>query len=192
MTPRPIVHSVSASAIHSFSKPLVDFIEIEVGVGVRGDAHSGSAVKHRSRVAASDAAFVETGEHHPNLRQVHLVHAELFDELKSKGFDVGPGDIGENISTRGIDLLALPPKTILRIGAHAEIEITGLRNPCKQLDEFQPGLLAAVLDKTPDGELIRKAGIMAIATKSGRVEPGDEIVIELPDEHHRSKRLERV
>ena len=126
----------------------------------------------------------------PNLRQVHLIHAELFAELAARGFAVSAGELGENITTEGIDLLALPRGTVLRIGGHAELEVTGLRNPCGQIERFQPGLLAAVVDRGPGGEVIRKAGIMAVVRTGGVVRCGDAIVVELPALPHVP--LERV
>ncbi len=133
----------------------------------------GETVKHRSRVAADPSQ--------PNLRQVHLMHAELFDELRDKGFNVGPGDLGENIVTQGLDLLSLPRGALLRFGADATVEVTGLRNPCRQIDDFMPGLLKAVLDRDNEGKLIRKAGIMTVVRSGGTIRPGDAIVIDLPD-----------
>ena len=147
-------------------------IRLLAGLGVEGDAHAGVTVKHRSRVRRDPSQ--------PNLRQVHLVHAELFDELRDKGFGVTPGDIGENVTTRGIDLLALPTGTRLRLGDAAMVEITGLRNPCVQLDTFQKGLMAATLDKDANGNLIRKAGVMSVVLAGGEVRPGDPITVELP------------
>ena len=166
---------------HRFSKPFATEILIVAGLGVDGDAHEGVTVQHRSRVAADPTQ--------PNLRQVHLIHCELFDELADKGFDVKPGDLGENIATRGIDLLGLPRGTLLTI-ADAVLEVTGLRNPCAQIENFQPGLLAAVIDKGPSGEIIRKAGIMTIAREGGKVRPGDPIEVTLPPPPHFP--LERV
>lgn len=142
------------------------------GLGVQGDAHAGVTVKHRSRVAADPTQ--------PNLRQVHLMHAELFAELKSQGLNVRPADLGENITTEGVDLLSFPRDTLLRIGEHALLQVTGLRNPCVQIDRFQPGLLKAVLLRQPNGELIRKAGIMTIVIAGGRVRAGDPIHVQLP------------
>ncbi len=121
----------------------------------------------------------------PNLRQAHLIQAELFDDLRVKGFEIAAGDLGENITTRGIDLLALPSGTILRIGAQARIELTGLRNPCRQIDAFQEGLTAAVLERTADGGLIRKAGVMGIILTDGDIMPGDRIGVDLPPEPFR-------
>ena len=137
----------------------------------------GATVKHRSRVRKDPTQ--------PNLRQVHLMHAELFDELRSKGFSVQPGDLGENGTTLGIDLLALPAGTRLHLGATAVVEVTGLRNPCIQLDGFQKGLMAATLDKDADGNLVRKAGIMSIVLADGDVRPGDAVRVELPDTPYR-------
>lgn len=148
------------------------------GLGVEGDAHSGVTVKHRSRVKRDPSQ--------PNLRQVHLVHAELFDELREKGFAVTPGDIGENVTTRGIDLLALPTGARLRLGDAATVEVTGLRNPCVQLDGFQKGLMAATLDKDANGNLVRKAGVMSVVLVGGEVRPGDPITVELPPAPHQS------
>ena len=141
-------------------------------LSVEGDAHQGREVKHRSRVKADPSQ--------PNLRQVHLIHAELFEELASKGFRVRPAELGENITTRGIDLLALPRGALLRIGGEAVLEVTGLRNPCVQIEQFQPGLLAAVLDRGLGGQLIRKTGIMTVVRNGGTIRPGDAIEAELP------------
>jgi MOSC domain-containing protein YiiM len=152
------------------------------GIGVEGDAHAGVTVRHRSRVAVDPTQ--------PNLRQVHLVHAELHDELRARGFTVDPGQIGENITTRGLDLLALPTGTVLRLGPRAVVEVTGLRNPCRQLDGFQAGLLRAVLDADERGRPVRKAGIMGIVLRGGPVRPGDPIGVDLPEGPHRP--LERV
>lgn len=167
-----VVAAVALDTSHRFSKSPAQAIRLLAGLGVEGDAHCGVTVKHRSRVA------VDPGQ--PNLRQVHLIHAELLDELAATGFDIRPGDLGENILTRGIDLLALPRGTLLNIGATAEIEITGLRNPCGQIEAFAPGLLGAVVDRNPDGTLVRKAGVMAIVRCSGVVRVGDAITATLP------------
>lgn len=166
------VIAVARDGEHRFSKQIVAEIKIVAGLGVEGDAHQGRQVKHRSRVKADPSQ--------PNLRQVHLIHAELFDELESKGFHVRPADLGENITTRGIDVLSLPKGALLRIGGAAVLEATGLRNPCVQIEQFQPGLLAAVLDRTRSGQLIRKTGIMTVARTGGIVRPGDPIEVELP------------
>jgi MOSC domain-containing protein YiiM len=172
----PRVIAVSCGPRHKFTKPVCDAIALRAGLGVEGDAHQGVTVKHRSRVRRDPT--------HPNLRQVHLLQAELFDELAPQGFLIAPGAIGENITTRGIDLLALPRGTRLRIGASALVEITGLRNPCSQLDRFQPGLMKATLDRAADGSLVRKAGVMSIVLADGMVRAGDEIVVMLPDQPH--------
>jgi MOSC domain-containing protein YiiM len=170
------VTAVSLSRGHHFSKPNLLSIRLLAGLGVEGDAHAGVTVKHRSRVRRDPTQ--------PNLRQVHLVHAELFDQLRDKGFNVTAGDIGENVTTRGIDLLALPTGTRLRLGDDAVVEITGLRNPCVQLDTFQKGLMAATLDKDESGNLIRKAGVMSVVLAGGEVRPGDPVAIEFPTGQH--------
>jgi MOSC domain-containing protein YiiM len=151
-------------------------IKLVAGLGVDGDAHSGVTVKHRSRVARNP--------NEPNLRQVHLVHAELHDELAEAGFALSPGQMGENITTRGLDILGLPTGTKLGLGAEAVIEVTGLRNPCFQLDGIKKGLMAATLTRDADGDLVRKAGVMAIVLAGGEVRPGDAIAVELPPEPH--------
>jgi MOSC domain-containing protein YiiM len=171
------VVAVAAGATHDFSKPTTPSIRLVVGEGVVGDAHRGVTVKHRSRVAADPTQ--------PNLRQVHLIHAELFDELAGKGFDVTPGRMGENVTTRGVDLLGLPKGTRLRIG-ETLIEITGLRNPCVQIDGLAKGLMAATLDHGADGSLIRKAGVMGIVVEGGDIRPGDAIATTLPPTPHRA------
>ncbi|HTK05561.1 MAG TPA: MOSC domain-containing protein [Ktedonobacteraceae bacterium] len=171
-----IVTAVSRDHTHLFSKPNQESIHLLTGLGVEGDTHLGVTVQHRSRVARDPSQ--------PNLRQVHLIHAELHDELAAAGFSVLAGQMGENVTTRGIDLLGLPTGTRLYLGDTAVIEVTGLRNPCLQLDKFQPGLMSAVLDRDDQGNLIRKAGIMAIVLTDGDVRPGDPIKIELPPEPH--------
>jgi MOSC domain-containing protein YiiM len=177
-----IVVAVARDEGHRFSKPTLPVIRLLAGLGIEGDAHCGKTVKHRSRVAVDPTQ--------PNLRQVHLIHLELFDELAAGGFSVQPGEMGENITTRGIDLLGLPVGARLRLGAQAVVEITGLRNPCSQIEAFQPGLLKAVLGRDANGGLIRKAGIMAIVIAGGEVRPGDAIAVTLPALPHRA--LERV
>jgi MOSC domain-containing protein YiiM len=174
----PRVLAVGLRRSHRFSKTPSLGIRLLTGLGVAGDAHMGETVKHRSRVRKDPTQ--------PNLRQVHLIHAELFEELRAKGFDVQPADLGENVTTSGIDLLALPTGTRLHLGATAVVEVTGLRNPCVQLNCFQKGLLAATLDKDVDGNLIRKAGIMSIVIADGDVRPGDAVRVELPDMPHQA------
>ena len=171
------VVAVSSRIGHHFSKTPCLSIRLLTGLGVDGDAHMGVTVKHRSRVRRDPTQ--------PNLRQVHLIHAELFNELRSKGFAVKPGDLGENVTTEGIELLALPTGTRLQLGASAVVEITGLRNPCIQLDRFQQGLMAATLDRAADGSLVRKTGVMSIVIADGDVRPGDAIGIEMPAKPHR-------
>lgn len=162
---------------HRFSKPAVDAIRLLEGLGVQGDAHCGRTVQHRSRVRK------DPGQ--PNLRQVHLIAAELHEELARNGFTVGPGDLGENITTRGVDLLGLSTGTRLRLGGAAVVEITGLRNPCVQLDRFQDGLMKAVLGRDADGNVVRKAGVLAVVVAGGEVRAGDSIVVERPSGEHR-------
>ncbi len=168
----PSVVAVSRKSSHGVDKPNVDRIQLVAGQGVEGDAHFGATVQHRSRVARDPTA--------PNLRQVHLLHQELLDALRKADFAVGPGDLGENLTTRGIALLELPRGTRLHIGAEAVVELTGLRNPCKQLEDLETGLLAAVLDRDPEGRLVRKAGVMGVVIESGPVSAGDPIVAEPP------------
>ena len=167
------VVAVSRDASHHFSKPNQLWIKLLPRLGVEGDAHAGPTVKHRSRVARDPSR--------PNLRQVHLLHSELLSELQAKGFAVGAGQIGENVLTEGVDLLGLSTGTRLHLGAEAVVELTGLRNPCLQLDRFRKGLMAAVLDRDADGGLVRKAGVMAIVLKGGEVRPGDAIHVEPPE-----------
>lgn len=178
----PTIKAVHRSPSHTFSKYSELSINLLKGLGVEGDAHCGKLMKHRSRVHADPIP--------PNLRQVHFIHDELFEELRMKGFDISPGMIGENVTTRGLDLLRLPRGTRLLLGRTAVVEITGLRNPCNQLNELMDGLLAAVLDRDDAGKLIRKAGIMGIVLEGGEVKPGDPIRIELPPKPH--VKLERV
>ena len=173
-----VVVAVCRSATHSMGKPRCDEIRLVAGFGVEGDTHGGTTVQHRSRVAKDPAQ--------PNLRQVHLIHAELHDELAAAGFGVAAGEMGENVTTRGIALLALPTGTRLRLGAAAVVEVTGLRNPCAQLDGIQPGLMKATLDRDADGRLVRKAGVMGVVLASGAVRPGDAIEVELPGGPHRA------
>jgi MOSC domain-containing protein YiiM len=172
------VTAVSRSATHAFSKDTVQAIHLVAGRGVEGDAHAGETVKHRSRVKVDPTQ--------PNLRQVHLIHAELFDELAASGFSVASGQLGENVTTRGIDLLGLPVGTRLRLGDAAIVEVTGLRNPCQQIERFQPGLVKHVLVKHDAGHIVRKTGVMAIVIMGGDVRSGDAIGIELPAGQHRA------
>jgi MOSC domain-containing protein YiiM len=166
-----VVTAVAADGEHRFGKPTRERIELVAGLGVAGDAHAGATVQHRSRLARTPEA--------PNLRQVHLIQAELFEELRRAGFAVTPGALGENVTTAGIDLLALPCGTTLRLGPTALVELTGLRNPCRQIDEnIGPGAMAAVLERAADGSLIRKAGVMAVVLEPGEVRPGDSVTVE--------------
>lgn len=174
--PHPVVVAVGRDSQHRFSKASADEIMLLEGLGVEGDAHAGVTVQHRSRIAVDPTR--------PNLRQVHLIHAELHDELREQGFSVDAGHMGENVTTRGLDLLALPTGTLLRLGPQAVVEVTGLRNPCNQINDFRPGMLKAVLDKDEQGNLVRKAGIMGIVLRGGPVRPGDTIRVDLPEQPH--------
>jgi MOSC domain-containing protein YiiM len=176
------VESVHASGGHTLRKPAQQRIRLLEGLGVEGDAHHGRTVKHRSRVRRDPTQ--------PNLRQVHLIAAELHDELGAQGLAVRPGEMGENVTTRGIDLLALPPGARLRLGPDAAVEVTGLRTPCRQLERIQPGLLSAVLSRDELGEPVRRAGIMAVVVAGGEIRAGDAIAVDLPPPPHR--RLEPV
>ena len=176
------VLAVHRSPVHGFSKCEEFGIRLLAGLGVEGDAHMGRTVKHRSRVAVDPTQ--------PNLRQVHLMHAELFEELACAGFHVCPGELGENVTTTGLDLLSLPAGTRLGLGESAVVELTGLRNPCVQIDRFRKGLMNALLGRDDHGQLVRKAGVMAIVVEGGEVWPGDAIEIALPPPPHR--RLEKV
>jgi MOSC domain-containing protein YiiM len=167
------VAAVHRSRNYTFSKSTVEEIELIAGLGVADDVHAGATVRHRSRVARDPTQ--------PNLRQVHLIHAELHDELATRGFDVAAGAMGENVTTRGIDLLALARGTRLHLGRDAVVEVTGLRNPCAQLDRLLPGLMQAVLDRDDDGALVRKAGIMGVVITGGVVALGDRIAVVAPD-----------
>jgi MOSC domain-containing protein YiiM len=175
-----VVTAVSRSATHSMSKRNEARIRLVAGFGVEGDAHAGETVKHRSRVRRDPTQ--------PNLRQVHLIHAELHDELAAAGFEVAPGRLGENVTTRGVDLLALPAGTRVRLGNSAVVVVTGLRNPCTQLDGIQPGLMEATLSRDEQGELVRKAGVMSVVVETGEVRPGDPIRLEVPAPPHQPLR----
>ena len=176
------VVAVSRDEAHRFSKPVRGRIRLLAGLGVEGDAHLGTTVQHGSRVAQDPTQ--------PNLRQVHLIHAELFEELGLAGYEVSPGDLGENITTRDVDLHALPVGSLLRIGRDAVVEVTGLRNPCLQIDAFRAGLLRQVIGRGADGSIVRRAGVMGVVVAGGTVEPGDAVAVELPTGPHHP--LERV
>ncbi|MBD8583421.1 MOSC domain-containing protein [Frigoribacterium sp. CFBP 8766] len=175
MTAASVV-SVSRDPEHRFSKEVVDDIVLIAGLGVEGDAHAGTTVQHRSRVARDPSQ--------PNLRQVHLVHAELFDEVEGSGFEVAPGELGENVTTRGVDLLGLPRGAVLRLGPDAVVEVTGLRNPCVQIDGLEAGLMRELVTRDDEGQVVRKAGVMAVVLAGGRVAPGDSVGVELPEGEH--------
>jgi len=171
------VVAVSRGDRHGPGKANQPLIRLVAGLGVEGDVHAGVTVKHRSRVARDP--------NQPNLRQVHLIHAELFDELATGGFNITPGAMGENITTRDVDLLGLPAGALLRLGDSAVVEVTGLRNPCYQLDEMQPGLMQACLGRGANSEPVRKAGVMGIVVRGGDIHAGDGITVELPTGQHR-------
>ena len=166
------VVAVSRDSDHRFSKPVVDEIVLIAGWGIEGDTHAGVTVQHRSRVARDPTQ--------PNLRQVHLIHAELFDEVATAGYQVAAGELGENVTTRGVDLLSLPTDTLLHLGVEAVVRVTGLRNPCQQINGFEPGLLREVLGRTEDGVVERKGGVMAVVIAGGTVRAGDDVRVNLP------------
>ncbi|MEU6258936.1 MOSC domain-containing protein [Streptomyces sp. NPDC047043] len=170
------VSAVSSNGVYSFTKPNRESITLLEGLGVEGDVHAGVTVKHRSRVRRDPSQ--------PNLRQVHLIHEELFEEVRGAGFEVAAGALGENITTRGVDLLGLPRGTLLRLGDEAVVEVTGLRNPCLQIDGFQQGLLKEVVRRDADGSVRLKAGIMSVVLRGGIVRPGDPVTVELPAGPH--------
>jgi MOSC domain-containing protein YiiM len=163
------VVALARDPLHRVSKLPECRLRLVAGLGIEGDAHAGLTMQHRSRWVKQRTV--------PNLRQVHLIHAELFDELAEKGFAIRPGEMGENVTTRGIDLLSLSAGARLRLGSEAVIEIAGLRNPCFKLDGIAPGLMAAVLEKGPGKTLVRKAGVMAVVVESGDVKVGDAIEV---------------
>ena len=177
----PVVEAVHRSADHTFCKWREDEIELLAGFGVAGDAPAGARVKHRSRVKVDPSQ--------PNLRQVHLIHTEIFERARSLGFEVAPGDMGENITTSGIDLIGLSVGTLLEIGDNAIISVTGLRNPCPQLKGIHPDFQGAMLDRWEDGTLKRLAGVMAVVVDGGLVKPGDPIAVTEPTRH---RRLEKI
>lgn len=166
------VISVSLSNKHTFSKRTVDQITLLTALGVEGDAHCGALVKHRYHVKKDPTR--------PNLCQVHLLHAELFEELTAQGIAITAGEMGENITTSGLDLLSLPTGALLRIGNEAVVEVTGLRNPCVQMNRLRPGLMQAVIERTPGSKPRMKAGIMGIVLTGGFVQPTDTILVDLP------------
>ncbi len=167
------VTAVSRRRTHRLAKDPAEAITLVAGIGVEGDAHAGETIQHRSRKRWNPGL--------PNKRQVHLLAAELLAELNGRGFTVEAGQMGENVTTTGLDLLALPTGARLRLGDDAVVEVTGLRNPCVQLDRFQEGLMEATLERDEDGGLIRRAGVMSVVVAGGDVHPGDPIAVELPD-----------
>ena len=172
-----VVESVHRSGAYTMAKPSCPEIRLVAGIGVEGDIHAGTTVRHRSRVARDPTR--------PNLRQVHLIAAELHEELRERGFAVEPGVMGENVTTRAVDLLALPTGTQLHLGDQAVVEVTGLRNPCRQLDGVQEGLMAAVLGRDANGSLVRRGGVMGVVVTGGEVRPGDRVRVVMPAGPHR-------
>ncbi|POX56671.1 MOSC domain-containing protein [Streptomyces sp. Ru71] len=172
------VTAVSSNGVYSFTKPNRESVTLVAGFGVEGDVHGGATVKHRFRMAKDPSQ--------PNLRQVHLIHGELFDELRAAGFEVAAGQLGENVTTRGIDLLGLPTGARLLLGDEAVVEVTGLRNPCAQIDGFKKGLLKEVVGRGSDGRPRFRSGIMGVVVAGGVVRPGDSVRVGLPGGPHRA------
>ena len=168
------VLAVHSSGAYTFTKRPRGFIRLIEGLGAEGDIHAGPTVRHRSRVARDP--------HQPNLRQVHLIHSELHEQLRGQGFEIGPGQMGENVTTRGIDLLGLATDTVLRFPGGAAVRVTGLRNPCGQLNGLKDGLMNACVYKDAAGNTVRLAGVMAVVLASGEIKPEDEIEVEAPAE----------
>ncbi|MEV5961291.1 MOSC domain-containing protein [Kribbella sp. NPDC051952] len=171
-----IVVGVSRDSKHRFSKAAVDAIRVIEGYGVEGDAHAGQTIQHLHPMRLDPTR--------PNLRQVHLIQFELYDELGDLGYDVSPGQLGENVTTRGVDLLALPRRTRLQLGPDVVLEVTGLRSPCRQINNFRPGLLKEVIHTDEDGTVVRKTGVMSIVVVGGIIHPDDPITVVLPDGDH--------
>lgn len=168
--------AVSVDGKHRFSKTSRPSIALTSGHGIEGDAHYGPFVRHRYLARRDPSA--------PNLRQVHLIPSELFDALRTSGYEVHPGDLGENIATVGLALESLPLGTILLLGASATLQLTGLRTPCVLIDRFKSGLR-----KRLEGDAARprfRAGVMATVTKGGDVSPGDRIRTVLPAPPHQA------
>jgi len=174
---RGSVVSVSRDGAHRFSKPAVEVVRLLAGRGVEGDAHLGATVQHRSRARRDPQV--------PNLRQVHLLHAELLDDLAGAGFALVPGELGENVTTRGVDLLGLGEGTLLHLGGTAVVRVTGLRNPCHQIEDHAAGLLRHVVRRSDDGRVERLVGVMAVVEHGGEVRPGDPVRVSLPAGPHR-------
>ena len=173
---RAEVLAVHRSPIHALRKDTQPSIRLLTGLGVEGDAHCGATVQHVYAARKTPAL--------PNLRQVHLIHAELHTELAEQGFDIPAGAMGENITTQGLDLLGLPRGARLHLGQEAIVELTGLRDPCSLLERLKPGLIAATLGRDAQGQVLRKAGVMGIVVQGGEVRAGDAVIVELPLEPH--------
>ncbi|MEU0944455.1 MOSC domain-containing protein [Streptomyces canus] len=172
------ITAVSSNGTYSFTKPNRESITLLAGFGVEGDVHGGATVKHRFRMKRDPSQ--------PNLRQVHLMHEELFEEVRRAGFEVAAGELGENVTTRGVDLLGLPVGTLLHLGGEAVVEVTGLRNPCAQIDRFQKGLMKQVVGRSEDGRALFRSGIMSVVVRGGVVRAGDAVGVELPEGPHRA------
>ena len=168
-----MVVGVARSAVHAFSKDPLPSITLIEGLGVEGDAHAGRTVQHLSRVRRDPTQ--------PNLRQVHLIPIEVLEDAAAKGFDVPPGAMGENVTTRAVDLLGLPVGTVLELGAEARVRLTGLRNPCSQIDDYRHGLLKEMLGRDERGDVVRRAGVMAVVLRGGDVRAGDAVVLRRPE-----------
>ncbi|MFF7643485.1 MOSC domain-containing protein [Streptomyces canus] len=172
------ITAVSSNGTYSFTKPNRESITLLAGFGVEGDVHGGATVKHRFRMKKDPSQ--------PNLRQVHLMHEELFEEVRRAGFEVAAGELGENVTTRGVDLLGLPVGTLLHLGGEAVVEVTGLRNPCAQIDRFQKGLMKQVVGRSEDGRALFRSGIMSVVVTGGVVRAGDAVGVKLPEGPHRA------
>lgn len=222
------VLAVSSSSEHTFSKSNQAVITLIVGHGVQGDCHAGKTVQHRSRLKIQPPP--------PNLRQVHLIQSEIFEEVRQNELrdDVSrrhdptkvasflssffshdsnpgagssepsssgssshpsllPGQLGENVTTQGIDLLGLSEGTVLRFvddgddteekkqdvaTSVAGIRITGLRNPCPQIEKFRDGLQDRFIVRDEQRKIVgRKAGVMGVVENGGEVKPGMKILV---------------
>jgi len=156
---------------NGFSKSAMDTICLIQGQGVEGDAHSGPFVRHRYLARRQPRL--------PNLRQVHLIPSELFEALRNAGYDLHPGDLGDNIATAGLDLETLPMGALLDLGSEACIELTGLRTPCVLIDRFRTGLKRQMVCSEPVAPRFR-CGVMSIVRTGGRLAVGDPIRVRLP------------
>jgi MOSC domain-containing protein YiiM len=170
MVLRGTVVAVASKEKHEFSKRTRHAITLVEDHGVEGDVHAGRVIQHRYLAKKMPVM--------PNNRQVHLIASELFTELGLSGFNVSPGELGENITTAGLDLTNLPLGTRLRLGSSAVVEITGLRTPCSLIDRFQKGLKRAMIMKHEQPRF--RCGVLGVAKATGKIAPGDPIIVELP------------